>query len=434
VFPGLGWPAGSAGIWAAVQAYQSLSIATGSALEIPWRWLALDAPGLLLLLPFALLAARAGRGARSGIAVPALAAGVALALQPSARYLLPPAWALIAELSPVAVGTGGRVILAGAALAACLPHLFVFPAAGLAADDRARFGNPWPYLAGRQSEDGFLADRLTVVAGLREAVRRTVPPGGRVLLHDDVRGYRLGRSSLRGFEDADEPVLRRWVSASRSPGDLAKRFRQSRIAALSAAPARRFRWTAEDHPFPWDARMLGVYREFARRRLSLAWRSPDEDAINGDALLLVVSPRDRAGPGGPWPLLPGTDAAWARSAWRMQAAAREAGGRPAKNAVVERDLRALRSVLPGVGEAALRPAHYHLATGDRPEAARWYRLAEAEGAVTCQSLARLAAALPDGPDRDHAIRRGAARCGDDFARWLADEARWREPAAGTMSR
>lgn len=432
-FTGLHWSAGSATIWHVLESYQSFRAIEPSLPGAAWRWLCLDAPGLLVLLPLAFASSR--RPAWRTVAALGLAVVLTLAGQPAARYLIPAGWVLVAVVTPAVAalpGRAGRVALAGALFAACLPHLLVFPAEGLAADDRARFGNPWPYVAGARSRDAFLRTRLTTLQELRDAVAGSVRPGDRVLMHHDARGYRLGRMAQRGQEDADEPVLWLWAKEGRTPADLAKRFRQRRIAALTATPSRYFRYDAAAHEFAWDARMLKLMRGFSGRRLAVVWRSDTEDQINGDALLFTVAERDRAG-GGPWPMLPATGSAWSHVAYRMQAAALAAGGLPPRIPEVERELLLIRGLLPGVGESALRLGHYHLVTGDPDGAARWYRTALAEGFESCQLLARLATALPDGLDRDEVISRGRRRCGAAFTAQLDAEARWR-PRAGTMAR
>jgi len=411
-FPGLAWGEGNRELNRAI--YRYMSYRGASPVATAGGLLRLDVPFLVAALPAAVML--------RGIPVVAAAAAVvayaaSVAVQPAARYTIPAVWVLTALLVPALASLpGGRILRAGAVLLAVLPALFRFPAAATMADDRVRVGNPWPYLLGGQSHEGFMAERLTTYRAMALALPGLVAPGRAVLLHHDARTYGLPRPGLRGQEDADEPVLRRLSRESMGPADLARKLRQINAGALAINPVIAFRYLTEAQPLPWDDRSLKVYRDFAARRVAEVWNSPTEDDLNGAYTVLVLGRRDRAPH--PVPLLPGTAPVWSRASWRLVAGA----VRPDPG--IERELLAIRVLLPGVGEAACRLGHYFFVTGARARAAEWYRRAMAEGYVDGRLLARLALSLPEGRERDGVTGRLRARCGTEADGLLADAARW----------
>ncbi|MEK7476252.1 MAG: hypothetical protein AAB152_11560 [Candidatus Coatesbacteria bacterium] len=411
-FAGLAWDEGNRELNAGVyrfMSYRGPSTAVAGLLR-------LDVPFLIVLAPAAFLL-RGLTAASAACAVVAYAGS--LALQPAARYTIPAVWLASAVVVPVLMpipGAAGRLLRAGVLGLAILPAMYRFPAAETMADDRVRADTPWPYLLGGQSRDGFLAGRLTTYFEMARALPGLVPAGRNVLLHHDARSYGLAIPALRGQEDADEPVLRRLARESAGPGELAKKLRQIDAGALAINPVIAYRYLAEAHPLAWDERSLGVYRDFAARRVTRVWSSPTEDERNGAYTVLVLGSRDHAPR--PVPLLPGTAPVWSRVSYR----AALGGGAP--DAAVEAELLAIAARLPGVGEAWYKVGNYRFVTGARAKAAESYRRALADGYVEGILLARFAYSVPAGTEREGILARLRARCGPESGALLADAARW----------
>jgi hypothetical protein len=411
-FAGLAWHEGNRELLSGVYRYMSFrgpSAAVTGLLRLDVPFLLARAPAALVLRGWPAIAAACMAAAYAGL----------LAAQPAAHYTIPAVWVATACLVPALASLpvpAARLLRGAALLLAIVPAVFRFPAAETMADDRARWGNPWPYLLGGESAETFLTARLTTYRAMAKALPGLVEPGRSVLLHQDTRSYGLPVPALRGQEDVDDPVLRRLARESGTVADLGKKLRQLDVGALAINPVIAYRYLAEVHPLAWDDRALGVYRDFVARRVTGIWSSPTEDDLSGAYTVIGLGTRDHAPR--PVPLLPGTEPVWARASYRMMTG----GGGPDPR--VEAELVAIAARLPGVGEAQSKLGNYRFVTGARAKAAESYRLALADGYVDGILLARLVYCLPLGRERDEAILRLRARCGPGAYALLDSAARW----------
>jgi len=248
--------------------------------------------GLAAFLPRAALAACAA----------SVVAFLALLAERNTRFLLP--------LAPLAAAGGEAALLAlrgvrprlaesGWSLLAGLAtlHLLVRLVAGLPAQE-------WPAVAGRLSPRDLLAARYTAFDETRGWCASRLPENARILLTGSHQRFGF-RQSVVSTHVVTMPLPWRWAHESRTPGELAKKWKQAGIGfVVHNLVSARFRHQGWFIGPPWTDRALGVYRAFGLRYLTEVHRSPRLDGVNGFFYVLRVDraphPPARAVPVLPW--------------------------------------------------------------------------------------------------------------------------------------
>jgi len=269
-----------------------------------FRAVVAEAPGLALLVPFALAGGLQARWtvwyAAAGLA------GCAVAMPFQWIRLALPAVILLAEAASAgAVRTAARWperrrIVAAAALAL----VAWLPAGGFvtSADPARRL----PALTGAWSEDRFLSESLTTYRVLARNLGR-LPGCTRLVGFSDIRHYRLPG---RYLEERCYGGTWGWTLAreSATPERIRIRWRQLGIRYAIENVVNEGLPHAAAAPFRWDSRMLAVWRAFVGRYLEVAVPPPEEDDRNGGFVAWTVRARPLDREPGWLPSLPGIDA------------------------------------------------------------------------------------------------------------------------------
>ncbi|MEK7476302.1 MAG: hypothetical protein AAB152_11815 [Candidatus Coatesbacteria bacterium] len=298
------------------------------------------------------------------------------------RFLLP--------LAPL-IAAGGEVALrrlrdlaprytsAGWAILAAVgsAHLLVRVIVQLPPDD-------WSFLTGRLAGPAFFAQRYTADEEIRRWCADRLPPSERILLTGSDKRFGFSQTVVSSHV-VTMPLPWRWAKESRTPEELAKKWRQAGIGCIAHnLVSGRFRHQGWFTGPPWSPRMLGVYRAFAKRYFTEVHRSPRMDYANGFFYVLRVEARPHP-EARTVPVLPWTEA--------VTVDVRIAGNTGASKAkCLDLTDRALR-LLPDVDDAVETAAYACAQTGafnkalelNRALAARgfdgeigWYELAVSE--------------------------------------------------------
>lgn len=212
---------------------------------------------------------------------------------------------------------GPALLLAGAAAPGYMagargrgPLLAVLlGASGLAAVS-VRHGdpNPFPWLAGCETDGAFAARHLTTFTTAREFLARA-PSSGALLLAGEVRGYRLGRPvRIANRQASGDPTLG-WTltHAVASPERLRIRFRQLDVDAVLVNPVVSMTGASQFTPFAWTERQTRLWGEFIGRWWELTFVPPTRDHINGCHYLYRIRPVPLPVPTEPLLHLPGAE-------------------------------------------------------------------------------------------------------------------------------
>ncbi|MEK7766432.1 MAG: hypothetical protein AAB368_09360 [bacterium] len=177
----------------------------------------------------------------------------------------------------------------------------------------------------------------------------------RLLVHGERLTYRLPGRALYGGQRGETLLIWKLVKESDSPRRLGARFAQLGASHMLfnfvSADWLTVRYTAT----PWDARMLGLYRRFAREHFVVAGHTGQCDFSNGGLYVLEIRRRALApAPQAVW-FLPGTEPLRARGL------AHEHAGRYPE--MLAAHLEVLKR-LPDVGRAWNDVGHAYALLGD----------------------------------------------------------------------
>ncbi len=170
----------------------------------------------------------------------------------------------------------------------------------------------WCYMAGRMSGPELMAARQTSMDDLRQWCAARLPGDSRILLTGSLLRFGF-RQSIVSTHVVASPAPWRWAKESRTPEELARKWRQAGITHVADnIISSRYRQQVLFQAPEWDDRSLAVYRDFALRYLVEEYRSPHMDYVHGMFYLLRVGHRPH--PPSRWtPTLPWTDSLLAES-------------------------------------------------------------------------------------------------------------------------
>ncbi len=209
--------------------------------------------------------------------------------------------------------------------------------------------------AGRTGWSAFRLDALGSYGRILEAVEARTSGGAEgVLMTGDTVQWGMPAGVL------GEGLLPRlpWRSARAAVTEerIAVQFRQAGVRWVVYNSWRADWERRHDRPYPWDRRMLSVYRAFVARHLVLRASSGVVDPVWGSHWLFEVTPAARLRPG-PVLFLPGAERAFA--------APGPSATHPGIRATVA-SLRELKAILPDVavvdamlGHALVRAGRFH---------------------------------------------------------------------------
>jgi hypothetical protein len=297
---GLAW---GPGYDAALHAYARQVSAPGDGVS---SWLLACRDALAALAPLALVAFLPG--AARAACVASLLAFLVLLDERNGRFLFP--------LVPLVAAGGELVLLAfrsarprlaatGWSLLAALGLLLLFVRvpAGLPAED-------WEALAGRLTDPALLAARYTALDDLCGWSEAHVPASSRILMTGSDKRFGFVQPVVSSHV-VTMPLPWRWAKESRTPGELAKKWKQAGIGYVAHnLMSGRYRHQLWYRGPEWDERALRVYRAFALRYLTEVHHSPHADRLNGLFYLLRVEARPHV-PLATVPVLPWTESVFA---------------------------------------------------------------------------------------------------------------------------
>ena len=248
-----------------------------------WRNWITQQPVLLLTLPCALAAAPLlplpvrALGMTGSVLYVLLTASVRMNYD---RYPLPLLLALCFVAAPAVLEIArGRSARFRGAFLAVLVIVSWASLAGTLMITSTRPGGAWRFLLGADSQDAYVAERLTTLVETREILRKKESVRG-LLMVEEVRGYRWpGRVWQEEFHGRTPSwaLTRETADAGR----LSIRLRQRNISHMV------FNFVTEGfpqkfaEPYAWDGRQLRLWREFVRGHTEIAIPPEHVDMVNG---------------------------------------------------------------------------------------------------------------------------------------------------------
>lgn len=164
------------------------------------------------------------------------------------------------------------------------PLLAVLVAASGLAAVSVRHGdpNPFPWLAGCETDAAFSARHLTTFTAAREFLARE-PASRAILLAGEVRGYRLGRPVRVASRQASGDPTLGWTLTQAVAGveRLRIRFRQLDVTTVLVNPVVSMTGAGQFTPFVWTERQARLWGEFIGRWWEIAFIPPARDHANG---------------------------------------------------------------------------------------------------------------------------------------------------------
>ncbi len=342
------------------------------ALDLPLAWLRLMAKDylpVLLVLP-GLLYLRATRMAAAACVLAQLAI---LGTGHLSRYVLPSAWFL--------AFLGGRAVSVLPARARGWASVILAATSVVLIVSRAEIGaDIW-----RRALSDPKQDRELSLSTYGEAVRMTRELGAKRLLSvGEMRTYLLPGRVIYGGVFGETPVVWKMAREAETEARLRVKVRQLGAECLL------FNYVSVDwlarryEPFSWDDRMLGIYRDYARKHLTVLTHTRTSNFVHGGFYLVGI----RRVPLAPAPetvwFLPGTETLYARMIV-LERTNRKEGALAEALGVLRRT--------PDVGHAWNVVGHAYAQLNDAPNAYRYLSRFAAQGMVDAMNLWELGVVL-----------------------------------------
>ena len=167
------------------------------------------------------------------------------------------------------------------------------------------------YLAGIVDREAYLEDRLTSYWTVRNRLV-AMGAGGRMISIGDSRSYRLPVTLL-----SDRCYYRNWgwvfARESADARSVLRKMRQTGCTGVLYNFVFEIKPESGSGAFPWDDRMIGVWRDFVARYLELSPAVPRKaDWYNGGYCVYLLRDKPASVPGKRLPYLPGLESLYDR--------------------------------------------------------------------------------------------------------------------------